>query len=99
MKISSSFQYLKWLWCCSKEACLFECNLHSVSFSCASLVQTPAEGASTTVYAAAASELEGLAGLYLYNGQKKISSASSYDKRLQEKLWAESCAMVGLQKA
>ncbi|GAA6095165.1 dehydrogenase/reductase SDR family member on chromosome X isoform X1 [Tachysurus ichikawai] len=60
---------------------------------------TPAEGASTAVYAAAASELEGLGGMYLYNGQKKISSASSYDKQLQEKLWTKSCAMVGLQEA
>lgn len=66
---------------------------------CASLEQTPAEGASTSVYAAAAPELEGLGGLYLYNGQKKISSINSYDKLLQEKLWTESCAMVGLQKA
>ncbi|KAK2818133.1 hypothetical protein Q7C36_022066 [Tachysurus vachellii] len=63
------------------------------------LFRTPAEGASTAVYAAAASELEGLGGLYLYNGQKKISSASSYDKQLQEKLWTKSCAMVGLQEA
>ncbi|XP_026788168.1 dehydrogenase/reductase SDR family member on chromosome X isoform X2 [Pangasianodon hypophthalmus] len=63
------------------------------------LFRTPAEGASTGVYAATTSELEGLGGLYLYNGQKKISSASSYDKQLQEKLWTKSCAMVGLQKA
>ncbi|XP_058236826.1 dehydrogenase/reductase SDR family member on chromosome X isoform X2 [Hemibagrus wyckioides] len=63
------------------------------------LFRTPAEGASTAVYAAAASELEGHGGLYLYNGQKKISSASSYDKQLQEKLWTKSCAMVGLQEA
>lgn len=62
-------------------------------------VQTPAEGASTAMYAAAASELEGHGGLYLYNGQKKISSARSYDKQLQEKLWTKSCAMVGLQEA
>lgn len=72
---------------------------YAVSFSCASLVQTPAEGASTSVYTAAASELEGLGGLYLYNGQEKTSSASSYDKQLQDKLWTKSCAMVGLQKA
>ncbi|XP_053333726.1 dehydrogenase/reductase SDR family member on chromosome X [Clarias gariepinus] len=63
------------------------------------LFRTPAEGASTAVYAAAASELEGLSGLYLYNGETKISSASSYDKQLQDKLWTKSCALVGLQKA
>ncbi|XP_060754979.1 dehydrogenase/reductase SDR family member on chromosome X isoform X2 [Neoarius graeffei] len=63
------------------------------------LFRTPAEGASTAIYAATASELEGLGGLYLYNGQKKLSSASSYDKQLQKKLWTKSCAMVGLHKA
>ncbi|XP_077102945.1 polyprenol dehydrogenase [Siphateles boraxobius] len=61
--------------------------------------RTPAEGASTAIYAAAASELEGIGGLYLYNGRKTESSALSYDKRLQTKLWKESCALVGLQKA
>lgn len=61
--------------------------------------QTPTEGASTAIYAAAASELEGIGGLYLYNGRKTESSALSYDERLQTKLWKESCALVGLQKA
>ncbi|XDV15196.1 hypothetical protein PO909_015326 [Leuciscus waleckii] len=63
------------------------------------LFRTPAEGASTAIYAAAASELEGIGGLYLYNGRKTESSALSYDERLQTKLWKESCALVGLQKA
>lgn len=61
------------------------------------LFRTPAEGASTAIYAAAASELEGIGGLYLYNGRKTESSALSYDKRLQTKLWKQSCALVGLQ--
>ncbi|XP_016297466.1 dehydrogenase/reductase SDR family member on chromosome X-like isoform X1 [Sinocyclocheilus anshuiensis] len=62
------------------------------------LFRTPAEGASTAIYAAAASELEGIGGLYLYNGRKTESSALSYDERLQNKLWKESCALVGLQQ-
>ncbi|XP_016145667.1 dehydrogenase/reductase SDR family member on chromosome X-like isoform X4 [Sinocyclocheilus grahami] len=62
------------------------------------LFRTPAEGASTAIYAAAASELEGIGGLYLYNGCKTESSALSYDERLQNKLWKESCALVGLQQ-
>ncbi|XP_016089571.1 dehydrogenase/reductase SDR family member on chromosome X-like isoform X4 [Sinocyclocheilus grahami] len=61
------------------------------------LFRTPAEGASTAIYTAAASELEGIGGLYLYNGRKTESSALSYDQRLQTKLWKESCALVGLQ--
>ncbi|XP_051993844.1 dehydrogenase/reductase SDR family member on chromosome X-like isoform X2 [Xyrauchen texanus] len=63
------------------------------------LFRTPAEGASTAIYAAAASELEGIGGLYLYNGCKTESSAISYDERLQTRLWKESCALVGLQQA
>ncbi|KTG06291.1 hypothetical protein cypCar_00030528 [Cyprinus carpio] len=61
------------------------------------LFRTPAEGASTAIYAAAASELEGIGGLYLYNGRKTESSALSHDQRLQNKLWKESYALVGLQ--
>lgn len=63
------------------------------------LPQTPAEGASITVYAAAASEMEGVGGCYLYNGQKTQSSDSSYDSELQVELWKKSCELVGLQAA
>ncbi|XP_056591508.1 dehydrogenase/reductase SDR family member on chromosome X isoform X4 [Triplophysa dalaica] len=62
------------------------------------LFRTPAEGASTAIYAAAASELEGIGRLYLYNGRKTESSAISYDEQLQARLWKESCALVGLHK-
>lgn len=61
--------------------------------------QTPAEGASTAVYAAAASEMEGVGGCYLYNGQKTQSAGVSYDSELQAKLWKKSCQLVGLQEA
>ncbi|KAI7811501.1 dehydrogenase/reductase SDR family member on chromosome X precursor [Triplophysa rosa] len=63
------------------------------------LFRTPAEGASTAIYAAAASELEGIGRLYLYNGRKTESSAISYDEQLQARLWKESCALVVLLKA
>ncbi|MEQ2170026.1 hypothetical protein GOODEAATRI_031053, partial [Goodea atripinnis] len=59
----------------------------------------PAEGASISVYAAAASELEGVGGCYLYNGQKTQSSDLSYDSELQAQLWKKSCQLVGLQEA
>lgn len=59
--------------------------------------QTPAEGASITVYAAAASEMEGVGGCYLYNGEKRESSESSYDAELQAKLWKTSCELVGIK--
>uniref|UniRef100_A0A3B3WZ00 Dehydrogenase/reductase (SDR family) X-linked n=1 Tax=Poecilia mexicana TaxID=48701 RepID=A0A3B3WZ00_9TELE len=62
------------------------------------LFRTPAEGASISVYAAAASEMEGVGGCYLYNGQKTQSSDLSYDSELQTKLWKKSCELVGLQR-
>lgn len=78
------------------------CNpIHALSFnqSCSWLFpQTPAEGASISVYAAAASEMEGVGSCYLYNGEKKQSSDSSYDPRLQAKMWETSCELVGLKK-
>lgn len=61
--------------------------------------QTPAEGASITIYAAAASEMEGVGSCYLYNGEKRQSSDLSYDSELQVKLWKKSCELVGLKKA
>ncbi|XP_043965249.1 dehydrogenase/reductase SDR family member on chromosome X [Gambusia affinis] len=61
------------------------------------LFRTPAEGASISVYAAAASEMEGVGSCYLYNGQKTQSSDLSYDSELQAKLWKKSCELVGLQ--
>ncbi|XP_049425903.1 dehydrogenase/reductase SDR family member on chromosome X isoform X1 [Epinephelus fuscoguttatus] len=62
------------------------------------LFRTPAEGASISVYAAVASELEGAGGCYLYNGQKTQSSDVSYDSELQAELWKKSCELVGLQE-
>lgn len=61
--------------------------------------QTPAEGASVTVYAAAASEMEAVGGCYLYNGQKIQSAQLSYESDLQAELWKKSCKLVGLQVA
>ncbi|XP_078099535.1 polyprenol dehydrogenase isoform X2 [Sander vitreus] len=63
------------------------------------LFRTPAEGASISVYAAAASEMEGVGGCYLYNGHRKQSSDTSYDSELQAELWKKSCELVGLQEA
>ncbi|KAK5875109.1 hypothetical protein CesoFtcFv8_027633 [Champsocephalus esox] len=60
------------------------------------LFRTPAEGASIAVYAAAASEMEGVGGCYLYNGEKRQSSPLSYDSELQAELWKKSCELVGL---
>ncbi|XP_068447071.1 dehydrogenase/reductase SDR family member on chromosome X [Clinocottus analis] len=61
------------------------------------LFRTPAEGASISIFAAAASELEGVGACYLYNGLRTQSSRSSYDPELQARLWEKSCELVGLQ--
>ncbi|KAJ3584071.1 hypothetical protein NHX12_014567 [Muraenolepis orangiensis] len=61
--------------------------------------RTPAEGASTAVYAAAAAEMEGVGGRYLYNGEDRPSADCTYDVDLQAALWKSSCALTGLQEA
>uniref|UniRef100_A0A672HXE0 Dehydrogenase/reductase (SDR family) X-linked n=1 Tax=Salarias fasciatus TaxID=181472 RepID=A0A672HXE0_SALFA len=63
------------------------------------LFRTPAEGASVSIFAAAASEMEGVGGVYLYNGQKTQSARLSYDSELQAQLWTKSCQLCGLQQA
>ncbi|XP_033834454.1 dehydrogenase/reductase SDR family member on chromosome X [Periophthalmus magnuspinnatus] len=61
------------------------------------LFRTPAEGASTAVFAAVSSQMEGVGGVYLYNGEKTRSAEISYDSDLQIQLWKRSCQVVGLQ--
>uniref|UniRef100_A0A8C0JCL4 Uncharacterized protein n=1 Tax=Chelonoidis abingdonii TaxID=106734 RepID=A0A8C0JCL4_CHEAB len=66
-----------------------------VSFSFAFYwLQTPEEGASTSIYAAVSPELEGVGGIYLYNEQRTKSTDVSYDEELQRRLWTESCKMT-----
>ncbi|KAL2081697.1 hypothetical protein ACEWY4_023550 [Coilia grayii] len=59
------------------------------------LFWTPAQGASTAIFAAAATELEGVGGCYLHNGRRARSSAASYNEAIQAHLWTQSCRMVG----
>ncbi|XP_075999277.1 polyprenol dehydrogenase isoform X2 [Genypterus blacodes] len=63
------------------------------------LFRSPAEGASTAIFAAAACEMEGVGGCYLYNGDKTQSVDVSYDTVLQAELWKKSCELVGLNEA
>ncbi|XP_056183372.1 dehydrogenase/reductase SDR family member on chromosome X isoform X1 [Falco biarmicus] len=58
--------------------------------------KTPEEGASTTIYAAASPEMEGVGGCYLYNEERTKSADVAYDEELQRRLWTESCKMVGI---
>uniref|UniRef100_A0A3Q3VYA9 Dehydrogenase/reductase (SDR family) X-linked n=1 Tax=Mola mola TaxID=94237 RepID=A0A3Q3VYA9_MOLML len=63
------------------------------------MIPTPAEGASISIYAAAAVEMEGVGSCYLYNGEKRRSADDSYDHELQVELWKKSCELVGLKTA
>ncbi|ELV12574.1 Dehydrogenase/reductase SDR family member on chromosome X, partial [Tupaia chinensis] len=58
--------------------------------------KTPDEGAWTSIYAAVTPELEGRGGRYLYNEKETKSLKITYDRKLQEQLWAKSCQMTGV---
>ena len=72
------------------------------------LLQNPAQGASTTVWAATAKELEGKGGLYLDETAEAERvpedvpyylggyGANTFDPPAEKKLWAESLKLVGL---
>ncbi|KAH0511105.1 Dehydrogenase/reductase SDR family member on chromosome X [Microtus ochrogaster] len=60
------------------------------------LFKTPDEGAWTSVYAAAAPELEGVGGRYLYNEAETQPLGLARDVELQAQLWAESCRLAGI---
>nr|XP_020027800.1 dehydrogenase/reductase SDR family member on chromosome X [Castor canadensis] len=60
------------------------------------LFKTPQEGAWTSIYAAVTPELEGLGGRYLYNEKETSSLKVTYDRKLQQELWDQSCHMAGV---
>ena len=55
-----------------------------------------ARGAQTSVYLAAAPEVEGLSGRYFDDQREKLASDSARDEVLQERLWRVSAKRVGL---
>ncbi|KAJ8003615.1 hypothetical protein DPEC_G00150180 [Dallia pectoralis] len=61
------------------------------------LFRSPAEGASTAILAATATELEGIGGCYLYNGKRTKSAGVTYQRDVQAELWKRSCGLVGLE--
>ncbi len=54
------------------------------------------EGARTSIYAATSPELKGKSGLYLVNSHESKSSAISYDRKVQDRLWEISLQLTGL---
>ena len=61
-------------------------------------LQTPKQGAATSLYAALSPELEAIGGRYLSNCISEKSSAESYKQDLQMKLRQVSCDLTGLEK-
>jgi NAD(P)-dependent dehydrogenase (short-subunit alcohol dehydrogenase family) len=55
-------------------------------------------GAATSVYLAAAPEVEGVSGKYFSSRQERRSSAESYDQELALKLWQVSAEMTGVDE-
>jgi NAD(P)-dependent dehydrogenase (short-subunit alcohol dehydrogenase family) len=58
---------------------------------------TPEKGARTTLYLALSDEAAGITGKYFKNKKQVASSALSYDKDMQTKLWALSEELTGIQ--
>jgi retinol dehydrogenase-14 len=63
------------------------------------LMKSPAQGASTSIYLAAALELEQVTGRYFANRRPTRSSKRSYDQAVGARLWKASADMVGLTAA
>uniref|UniRef100_A0A3Q3W6U2 Dehydrogenase/reductase (SDR family) X-linked n=1 Tax=Mola mola TaxID=94237 RepID=A0A3Q3W6U2_MOLML len=62
------------------------------------LFRTPAEGASTVLYAALSPALEGeCGGGYWANGHREMTTPPTFDPQLQLSLWETSLQLLGLQ--
>ena len=58
---------------------------------------SPEKGARTTVYLAASPDVDGVTGKYFDKCQPAKTTTLSHDETLQEKLWATSAALTGLE--
>ena len=61
------------------------------------LMRSPTRGAATSIYVAAASDLEQVTGRYFANGKPKRSSERSHDEADAARLWQASADLVGLE--
>ena len=61
------------------------------------LMETPAQGARTSIYAASSPELEGVTGKYLSGCRIKTPSAEARDEAVAKRLWDVSLKMVGIK--
>nr|XP_020491332.1 dehydrogenase/reductase SDR family member on chromosome X-like [Labrus bergylta] len=62
------------------------------------LYKTPSEGAATVLYAALSPDLEGeYGGDFWANGQREMTTPTTFDPKLQLSLWGTSLQLLGLQ--
>jgi NAD(P)-dependent dehydrogenase (short-subunit alcohol dehydrogenase family) len=57
---------------------------------------TPAQGAETVVYLASSDDVMGITGRYFVDKKERRSSELSYDRAIQEDLWASSVRLSGI---
>jgi retinol dehydrogenase-14 len=59
-------------------------------------MKSPERGATTSVYAATAPDLQGVSGRFFANSREARTSQASYDQALAERLWTVNAHLVGL---
>ena len=59
-------------------------------------MQTPQQGAATSVYLASSPDVQGVTGRYFAGRKPKTSSKASYDEAAATRLWEVSAALVGM---
>jgi NAD(P)-dependent dehydrogenase (short-subunit alcohol dehydrogenase family) len=69
---------------------------HRLAYLRSGSLLTPEQGAETIVYLAESGDAEGVSGKYFRNKKEQKSSALSYDRETQERLWAASVAWSGI---
>ncbi|MCJ7485584.1 MAG: SDR family oxidoreductase [Candidatus Aminicenantes bacterium] len=60
---------------------------------------TPSQGAETVVYLASSDEVEGVTGKYFKDKEERRSSELSHDQAVQDRLWALSATLGGIDLA
>jgi NAD(P)-dependent dehydrogenase (short-subunit alcohol dehydrogenase family) len=60
-------------------------------------MNTPAQGAATSIHLASSPDVAGVSGAYFANLRPRESSAASYDRDLARRLWDASAALVGVE--
>ena len=59
-------------------------------------MKTPADGASTSIYLASSSKVEGVTGMYFADSRPLASNKAAYDEAAAARLWQVNAGLVGL---